>query len=1234
LFVSTSDVGVSMKFGLPWSAKDLRPEARDSARDAARRAGMPVDEWLNAVILQQAAEQDADSQSHARGEGAGDNYSGLHGRADNLARRMDQAVHRNAPAPQPPQRSREDAEQVAELIARLEQRFDQFSTASPAPLPPMPQAQPQPGLDRAIAEIAARRRALNGEPAPARPQHAAAASPVSAPPPAYTPPPHPAPTQNIAHLEDELRRITNQLEALRQPGIEAAINALRTELGSIGRTLNEAMPRRAIETIERQIQDLTLRIAEGRQAGVDSNALAGVERGLCEVRDVLRGLTPAENLVGYNDAINALSHKIDLIVAQQDPATMMQLENSLATLREMAAHVASNEAVGLLSGQVQSLAGKVDQLAKNGPGNAISNLERRIEEVSRTLAERTQKNDVVPQRIEAMFLSLSDKIEQMQQPRNDSAALAQIESRVAKLAETPPIEPLVQSLSAKIEQIQQMRTDSAALAQLEDRISKLTGSPQLESMMRSLSDKIEQMQPPRSDSAMLAQLDDRIGKLPGSMQIESMMRSLSDKIEQLQQSRVEPAALVHLEDRIVKLMERLDASDSRLGHIEAIERGVADLLVHIEDIRANKAPTALRAEDASNINALKQDVARTQNTVQAMHGTLGQVVDRLGTIEKEIQGERQRAAVPNFENLDFTPPAAPRVAPPPPTNIAVPNIPRAPELPPQISVPTAPRPAMSVPADMLASISAALAPPGQEPAAAPFATPRLPTPAPAQINPDVLPDLPLEPGSGPPRAGNTPGERIAASEAALGSARPAVTTLSAKSDFIAAARRAAQAAGQEPKGRPARADTYRSGDNPSLRSKVLKRVKSLFLAASIVAIVIGSIHFAGNIFDFGFFDVKNGKVSEDTGTSAGDDAGATAEADADSSASLADGLPPLSSPVTPAKPDADVTASLLGPPTIPLSMPPKVESKAVATAPVVQPPATTNPAPRPVSPAGNPSTLSAPLLGVPPQAKTDVTGSVSRAPADANRQAPTAAQPAGDALPASIGGPRLRNAAIAGDANAAYEVATRFAEGRGVPMSLEQAAHWYEIAAGKGLTPAQFRYASMLEKGQGVKRDLESARKLYIAAAGKGHAKAMHNLAVLYAEGVDGKPDYASAAQWFRKAAEHGVPDSQYNLAVLAARGIGMDRNIAESYKWFALAAAQGDKDAGRKRDEVATQLDAQTLAGMQQAVKTFTAQAQPAEAINVPEPQGGWDRTSVPAQDKPRAAKPLAISAFNSGKL
>jgi localization factor PodJL len=208
---------------------------------------------------------------------------------------------------------------------------------------------------------------------------------------------------------------------------------------------------------------------------------------------------------------------------------------------------------------------------------------------------------------------------------------------------------------------------------------------------------------------------------------------------------------------------------------------------------------------------------------------------------------------------------------------------------------------------------------------------------------------------------------------------------------------------------------------------------------------------------------------------------------------------------------------------------------------------------------------------------------------------------------------------MAGDMAAQYEIGLRFGEGRGVPRNERQAAYWLDLAAKQGLAPAQFRLGGYYEKGIGVKKDLAAARELYLAAAAKGNAKAMHNLAVLYADGINGRPDYHSAALWFRKAADHGITDSQFNLAILYAHGSGEPQNYAEAYKWFALAAKQGDAEAANKRDEIATQLDEETLAAADLVVKGWRPEPQPDEAIKVKAPPGGWDAAAPTPKTKPR---------------
>src|SRR5439155_6113917 len=99
-------------------------------------------------------------------------------------------------------------------------------------------------------------------------------------------------------------------------------------------------------------------------------------------------------------------------------------------------------------------------------------------------------------------------------------------------------------------------------------------------------------------------------------------------------TRADQVAVSHLEDRIAGLVEKLGASDARFGHLEAIERGVAELLVQVEHQR--HAGYGANPE-LPEVDALKREVLRTQDSLEAVHGTLGHVVDRLAMIETGVR---------------------------------------------------------------------------------------------------------------------------------------------------------------------------------------------------------------------------------------------------------------------------------------------------------------------------------------------------------------------------------------------------------------------------------------------------------------------------------------------------------------------------------------------------------------------------------------------------------------------
>jgi localization factor PodJL len=819
--------------------------------------------------------------------------------------------------------------------------------------------------------------------------------------------------------------------------------------------------------------------------------------------------------------------------------------------------------------------------------DAFAALRHDLAEASRVLTEAVPRRTV--EALEEQLGSLAERIDRSPPAGSDSAALAGLEQGLAEVRDAlhglspaeslAGVEEAVRGLSYKIDQIG-LPADPAGFKQLEQAVVSLRdvmSNVASEGTLAELSAEVHG----------LASGLERTAVMPA--ELDGTMRSLSERIDRITLSQGDQLAVTSLEERIAKLSEKLDTTDGPLGRFDAIERGLADLLVHLEEIRGGGLRAAPSAQNQAETTVVPEPAS-------------------VATPEPELATFRPAPAGPAALPLDLIAAAAefeaPRFEQSSPPLLSQASTPPAEPLPP------APPVSASAP-------SAVIEPP--QPSVKPNARPRLEPRRP--IDPNLPPDTPIEPGGGVPRLRSSSAvARIAASEAVLGGTRLMPEEINIKSAAIAAARNALKSTYLDPPAKAPRPPASEPRDPfkwfkrarktqlapPSLPkpstsdrtlvsgaeggvnrsetsgNRVVKRLKTFLIAASVAIIVVGAVQTVLELLLPG----DSAEIIPPTSLDA--------PASPRPATTHAGSLPAVDAPPTAAAPSQRE-------PDAPHAVTPAPPNN-LDTTRVIEP---------------SPPFFDSPDLDAPKPPSPDATGSIASPLA----VRPAAARPPA-ATPSDASNSVLRTAIAARDPAAEYEMASRHAEGRGVPQNLQEAARWFERAANAGFVPAQFRLAGLHEKGEGLKKDVQAARRLYLAAANKGHAKAMHNLAVLYAEGVDGKPDYKAAAQWFRKAAVYGIADSQYNIAILHARGIGVEANLAESYKWFALAARGGDPDSAKKRDEVGARLDPQSLMAAKLAVQTFAVEREPDEATSLRTPQGGWDRVSAqPPKPRPRAA-------------
>lgn len=1136
-------------------------------------------------------------------------------------------------------------------------------------------------------------------------------------------------SKGSAELGVEFERLSGAIKSLSEKSDDRSVNMLRLELEQVKAALDTLAREESVQKVDRRWDDFDRRwtafedrVDADQRKRSDDPALAALTDRLEQISNAVNNLPESLSLRSLEEKVRTLAGAVEHFAGQQDNRggdTLAMIDERLdeisraivASTVAAQANSVDHEAFDRIEKRIDSLARQIEEVAQDRPGNAVmdrlSTLSSRVDE----LAGRANLPEQAMERLAKQITLIADKIDRAPAMPDADYIFHGLEQRFDVLSGM-----MERRQGDAIEQGNMLFRDlERRLDEVADRLDQRL-APQIDSagIMEAIDARF---------TALATRMETRAADPAGEAAIrglESRLEDISSRLDAsaAQVAGIDPALIRSLEAQVAGLSAHLSRPSTPLPEFEdisprldEIEKALAGTRDSILGAAREAAENAVRSLAGSNANAtavsgLAQDLKtletltrrsdeRNSRTFEAIHDTLLKIVDRLGSLEtseppeavSELLDTRQDEAAgkrrTRTAKMAVEAPSMDIDEPMPLTGDMADLDGRAAIMRNEQGTRSPAEAAAAAAMAALGSDSIAEKdqPAGRKSMFSGLARafkgkkaadiPPLAGSAPSSDIPTVdldepldpkMANRPLEPGSGAPDL-NAIMKRVRderGQPAKLGESD------AAKSDFIAAARRAAQAAAAE-------ADALKrqstvKGPVKALRiGDLLKaRRKPILMAAAAIMLALAGLQL-GKAFLSDPVQVASNDAapivaaqpaqaaSVDTASqpkaealpAATDNAPARAVRQAEPSApTTKDDMVAQTALAMPSDTDAMANTAAVAEPAAPpaastASSGPSTAASDAMTSAAASPvaPVATTPmdatASEPVAVAGGVQATNANTL--PPAATPtatndaiakDTTGAV--APAGA---AATAAAAKFD-IPADAGPAALREAAAGGDAKALFEIGSRYAESRGVKEDMAAAAKWYEKSAELGFAPAEYRIGNFYEKGIGVARDIKKSKTWYQLAAEQGNASAMHNLAVLFAMAADGVTDNESAAHWFQEAADLGVKDSQFNLGILAAKGVGMKQNLEESYKWFALVAKTGDKDAATKRDEIANALRPEQLERARAATELWKAKPLNAatNSADIPESwQEGTPQTTA-GIDMKKAVKNIQLILNKNG--
>ncbi|MEM0900694.1 MAG: peptidoglycan-binding protein [Pseudomonadota bacterium] len=925
----------------------------------------------------------------------------------------------------------------------------------------------------------------------------------------------------IGRLEQKLHALAEAIEAREMPDtvrLEGQLGAIAGRIDEVATTAAGALRGASLDDVHATLADLT--------AGISSIASRPVESANAGDRELLEAMAARLDKVAFRIHENEQTQN-SMSLSPDDVETFSSHVDSIADRLErgLASQVAAvsaqrdNEMLHELGGRLDEFANRVEQGIANQRDEPVAGADT---ELLGSIAARLDN-----------FAAKTAENE-----TDTNGVLAEMTSRLERrfddLATAFNTPSPVQEISANADQLDRLEKKLGELGSIVGALPSESGAAVATTQV--LEDKIAHL------TTRLELFGETFGDAPSDDHIARRLDALESEIK-TSQKEVIAAARQSAENAVATSSGTMDGRQSEL--LDALARQLAEL------------------ERSSH-----EATERNSGTFEAIHDTLIKVVDHLANLEDrvvaappyeapvgdELRPEPQTSPVETVHDrfsdvprdLDDETKDVP-VVDAPPLAFDEPPIQPSPEPMPEMDmVNPGPRPGNGSRAQRMAPEKAAQAAAfaalnNDEAISGPIAQPSVPSaPVIPQIDDEVL-----APGSGAPNLAAI--IQQVRDEGAKPRSEDSFDSESAKSDFIAAARRAAKAAVADTSVGAEESAVSSKGIVDKVKSAVLKRKKPIAFGA--VALLLATVALplvAGMVFGGGSSDVTDSvamnTVEEPSASVAaqpnriildtdGSVVEQTTEADqtTDDMVDLSALVDEPSGEIETAPVDANFTAASS------LLVPEGVGSVALREA--VQ--------------TGDPK-----ALFVVAQAIIQRSGSSPEGLIEARAW--------------------YQQAAELGYAPAQYRIANFFEKGTGGEQDYDQARLYYQLAAEQGNASAMHNLGSLTANPSAGEPDLKRAAEWFHNAAELGIRDSQFNLGVIY-----GQPDPEGAV--------NDVP-----------------QDLVEAYKWFALAANQNDELAAEKRDEVAAVMDEGQLETARGAAELWQRRDLIAEA-NIVEVPDAW---------------------------